>query len=139
MARTTETENGSHNQIAKGTVISGDIKTEGVIRIDGTLTGSIDSKGKVVIGPTGRIEGNVYCENANIQGELKGKIEVSGLLSLQATAKLSGDVITSKLSIEPGAIFSATCQMGGVVKELNVDNERSGTKARETRELAQAE
>ena len=114
-----DSEIGTHNQIAKGTHIEGDIKTDGVIRIDGTLIGSVNSTGKVVVGPSGRIEGSINCVSANVSGEVKAKITVKELLTLQATAKLVGDVTTGKLAIEPGAVFSGSCSMGGVVKELS--------------------
>ena len=118
-----EGEFGAHNQIAKGTRIQGDIKTEGVLRIDGTLVGSIDSTGKVVVGPSGKIEGSIRCNSANISGEVKAKVFVKELLTLQASAKLKGEITTGKLAIEPGAVFSGSCSMGGVVKEISQKDE----------------
>ncbi len=114
----TDGEFGAHNQIAKGTQIQGDIKTEGVLRVDGTLKGSIESTGKVVIGPSGSVDGSVICASANIAGYVKAKVQVKELMHLQASAKLHGDITVGKLAIEPGATFSGTCSMGGVVKEL---------------------
>lgn len=119
-----EPEMGTHNQIAKGTHITGDIKTDGVIRIDGTLIGSVDSTGKVVVGPSGKIEGSINCISANISGEVKAKVKVKELLTLQATAKLVGEITTGKLAIEPGAVFSGSCSMGGIVKELTHKEEQ---------------
>ena len=86
--------------------------------MDGKLKGSINTKGKVVVGSTGMVDGDVVCDNADISGELKGKISVSELLSLKSTAKLDGDIITNKLAIEPGASFSGSCGMGGVIKDI---------------------
>ena len=120
-----DNEFGAHNQIAKGTHIQGDIKTEGVLRVDGTLIGSVESTGKVVVGPTGRIEGSISCTSANVSGEVKAKLIVKDLLQLQASAKLHGEITVGKLAIEPGATFTGTCGMGGVVKELSRD-ERKG-------------
>lgn len=137
MARAPRTDSDAHNQIAKGTTIKGDIETEGVLRIEGVIIGSIKSKGKVVIGPTGRVEGDVICQSANLEGELKGLIKVSDLLSLQSTAKLNGEVYTGKLSIEPGAVFNAKCQMGAVIKELNHESSKSNKE--KERQLAHAE
>jgi len=114
-----EADFGAHNQIAKGTRVQGDIKTEGVLRVDGTLIGSIDSTGKVVVGPSGKIEGSIRCASANISGEVKAKVIVKELLELKASAKLHGDITVGKFSIEPGAVFSGTCSMGGVVKEMS--------------------
>ena len=116
--KNSEADFGAHNQIAKGTRIQGDIKTEGVLRVDGTLIGSIESTGKVVVGPNGKIEGSITCASANVSGEVKAKFIVKELMHLQASAKLHGDITVGKLAIEPGATFSGTCSMGGVVKEL---------------------
>ena len=106
------------NMIGDGTVITGDIKSKGDIRVDGSLKGSIDTEGKVVVGPQGVVEGDVICKDADIAGVLKAKISVSQLLSLKSSAKLNGDIITNKLSIEPGATFTGSCSMGAVIKEI---------------------
>ncbi|MBX7094344.1 MAG: polymer-forming cytoskeletal protein [Flavobacteriales bacterium] len=106
------------NRIVEGTEIVGDIKSDSNIRIDGRLKGTIHTKGRLVIGASGSIEGEIVCENADIEGSFVGKISVNQLLSLKATAKLSGDILTSKLAIEPGAVFSGTCSMGGLIKDL---------------------
>ena len=103
------------NMIGAGTVITGDIKSKGDIRVDGSLNGSIDTEGIVVVGQGGIVEGDVICKDADIAGVLKAKISVSQLLSLKSSAKLNGDIITNKLSIEPGASFTGACSMGAVI------------------------
>jgi cytoskeletal protein CcmA (bactofilin family) len=109
----------SVNLIGPGTVIKGDIDTNGDIRIDGSIEGTIKVKGKLVVGNSGKIEGEIQCQNAEVFGEILGQLSVSELLSLKATAKMNGDILTNKLSIEPGAIFSGTCKMGAVIKGIN--------------------
>ena len=106
------------NRIVEGTSIEGEIISEGNIRIDGKVKGTVSTKGRLVIGPKGHIEGTIICSNADIEGELIGSIKVNELLTLKSTAKLQGDIITSKLSIEPDAIFGGTCSMGGIVKDM---------------------
>ena len=106
------------NMIGAGTVITGDIQSNGDIRVDGTLKGSVNTKGKVVLGKEGVIEGDVVCRDADIAGTLKAKITVSQLLTLKASAKLNGDIITNKLAIEPGASFTGSCSMGAVIKDI---------------------
>ena len=122
MGRNNENNDNSVNLIGAGTKIKGNIESEGDIRIDGTLIGTIKSKGKVVIGSTGVVEGEITCENADISGTVKIKITVSNILLLKPTAKLTGDIVTSKLAIESGATFSGTCAMGGVVKDISGAN-----------------
>ena len=111
MAKSIEPETPSINLIGAGTSIKGDVKSNGDIRIDGSLQGSVNVKGKLVVGATGSIEGDIVCQNADFSGIIKANITVTELLSLKATAKLNGDVVTGKLSIEPGALFSCMCKM----------------------------
>jgi len=106
------------NNIVAGTMIKGDITADGDFRIDGTLMGSLHCKGKIVIGQTGSIDGEIVCQNADISGKIKAQIKVEQLLTLKSTAELTGDVVTGKISIEPGARFSGTCDMdSGIVKK----------------------
>ena len=111
MGKYNETDSTTINLISCGTEIVGDINSAGDIRIDGGLTGNVSTKGKIVIGPTGKIIGEITCKNSEISGIIEGKISVGQLLNLKASSKITGDIITSKLSIEPGAIFSGTCKM----------------------------
>ena len=119
------------NIIGAKTVIEGDIRSSGDIRVDGILKGSVKTEGKVVLGPEGKIEGDVICQDADISGTINAKITVSKLLSLKSSAKLNGDIVTNKLSIEPGASFSGSCSMGAVIKEIkNVERtEKQGKTA----------
>ena len=122
------------NRIVEGTEITGDIKSDSNIRIDGKLKGTIITKGRLVIGSTGSIEGEIHCENADIEGSFIGKISVNQLLSLKSTAKLNGDIHASKLSIEPGAAFTGTCSLGGTVKDIKPasHNEKKNVLAEQT-------
>ena len=117
-----DSSSSSVNIIGAGTKIEGDIVTNGDIRIDGSLTGSINVKGKLVVGPSGSIEGEIICQNADISGTIKGKIGVAELLSLKSSAKLTCDIITNKIAVEPGATFSGSCSMGGVIKDIKGAN-----------------
>ena len=111
MAKYNETENNTINLISNGTEITGDVRSNGDIRIDGSLTGNLSTKGKVVIGPTGKVKGEVVCRNSEVSGQVEGKISVGQLLNLKASSKIFGDIATSKLAIEPGARFTGTCTM----------------------------
>jgi cytoskeletal protein CcmA (bactofilin family) len=111
MAKNNETETTAINLISNGTEITGDIKSTGDIRIDGSLSGNLNTKGKVVIGQTGKVNGEVLCKNSEVSGTVEGKISVGQLLILKASSKILGDIATTKLSIEPGAVFSGNCKM----------------------------
>jgi cytoskeletal protein CcmA (bactofilin family) len=117
------------NRIVEGTSIEGDIKCESNIRIDGTFTGNLTTKGRLVIGPAGKIEGTIHCQNAEIEGLVKGKVYVQQLLSLKGSAKVEGDIFTDKLAVEPGSSFTGACNMGAKVKELRKDINDGSTAA----------
>jgi cytoskeletal protein CcmA (bactofilin family) len=117
MAKTNGLDTPSRNSLGKGTTVKGEIVSNGDFRIDGTLVGTIKTKGKVVIGATGNVDGEIYCQNADIEGEAIAQITVQELLTIKSSAKLSGDVQTGKLAIESGAQFSGTCKMGATIKE----------------------
>ncbi len=100
------------NLISSGTKINGDIHADGDIRIDGFLKGNIKSKGRLVIGSSGSVEGEILCTNIEISGKFKGKISAAELLTLKSTAIVNGEIVATKLSVEPGSFFTGTCQMG---------------------------
>ncbi|MBQ3787713.1 MAG: polymer-forming cytoskeletal protein [Bacteroidales bacterium] len=127
MARTMETETlESINIITKGTVIKGDVTSTGDFRLDGTLEGNIQLNGKLVVGDTGIVNGNILCMNANIIGTVNGNLSVKELLSLHATARVKGDILINKLSIEPGAVFTGKCCMlDEVRKQQQLDAEHA--------------
>ncbi len=104
---------GQPNRIEKNTKIKGDIISEADFRIDGKLDGNVKTSGKVVIGKGGYIHGKVECVNADIEGSFNGELLVSDLLSLKASAVIEGTVSVTKLAVEPGATFNASCTMKG--------------------------
>lgn len=118
--------NGEQNKIALGTKIVGDIESKGCFRIEGTVEGNLKTLGKIVVGNSGFVDGNIHCENADIEGRFSGKMHVSGTLTLRATALIEGEVSVGKLAIEPGATFNATCEMKGAVKTLKDDRREVG-------------
>lgn len=132
---------GKVNTIVEGTHIEGVIQSEGNFRIDGSLKGDVNIKGRLIIGPSGVIEGKVHCQNAEIEGNFKGNIQVSELLYLKATAKIYGDSSFNKLRVEEGALLECTCNynaaskaQGAVIKDL-----KHGEKSQQPAERAEKE
>lgn len=118
MAKNNEIPSQSINLIGAGTTIEGEIRSNGDIRVDGIINGSVTSKAKVVVGTTGSIEGDINCQNADISGAVKGKLMVVEMLFLKSTAKITGDITSSKLVVEAGASFTGSCNMGPVIKDI---------------------
>ncbi|MBN2482010.1 MAG: polymer-forming cytoskeletal protein [Bacteroidales bacterium] len=123
MAKIIETESNVINQIGVGTTIKGDITTNGDIRFEGGLVGNLMTKGKVVVGETGSVKGEVNCKNSVIEGSIDGKIVVSELLTLKSTSSVKGDIITRRLAIEPGAKFTGNCNMSAETNSGNATKE----------------
>lgn len=111
--------NGNYSRIEKSTIVKGDIVSEGDFRIDGTLNGSLKTKGKVVVGKEGSIKGAVSCSNADVEGKIDGNIFISEALSLRSTSIIDGDLVIGKLIVESGATFNATCSMNKDAKKAD--------------------
>ena len=119
---------GKTNRIVEGTIINGDMISQADFRLDGSLIGNFQSEGKIVIGPAGSVIGDIVCKNADIEGKFEGKIEVVETLNVKAKAIIKGEVIVGKLSVEPGADFSATCIMKTNSKNLMLIDGQQNTK-----------
>lgn len=104
------------NIIGAGTVVEGVINCDGDIRIEGHVKGTVKSKAKIVVGNSGSIEGDLFCENADISGKIFGSVEVTEMVFLKSSAYLEGDITTTKFVVEAGAKFNGNCRMG--VKEI---------------------
>jgi cytoskeletal protein CcmA (bactofilin family) len=100
--------------ISEGTLLQGDVNSENDLRIDGTIQGNVISSAKVVIGPTGRVEGNIHGKQADITGKVIGNIAVQEILQLRGQCNVQGNINAATLQIDPSAIFNGQCQMGGV-------------------------
>lgn len=116
-----ESQATSASIIGAGTTITGNIESNGDIRIDGTIKGNIYSKAKVLVGAAGFVEGDMHCNEADISGQVSGKIVIQGLLILKANAVVNGDIHTSKLFMEPTVSFNGQCHMGANIVELKHD------------------
>lgn len=113
-----EAKAGSTTIIGAGTTITGNLVSNGDIRIDGTLKGNLLAKAKVLVGADGTVEGDIDGKQADILGKVTGKIKVSDLLHLHGKAVVDGDITAAKLQIEPTVAFNGQCQMGANVVEL---------------------
>jgi len=100
--------------ISEGTNLQGDVKSENDLRIDGTIHGNVISSAKVVIGPTGLVEGNIHGKQADITGKVNGNITVMEVLQLRGECNVKGNIHAATLQIDPTAIFNGQCQMGAV-------------------------
>ncbi len=129
MAKISETENTNKiNMIGVGTTIEGNISSSENIRFDGILIGNLYTKGKVFVGQSGKVSGEIHCNNCEVEGVVEGKLHIEELLSLRSMSRIMGDIKTNKLAIEPGANFTGKCDMGGKKGTVTKESESSGSK-----------
>jgi cytoskeletal protein CcmA (bactofilin family) len=107
--------------IGAGTIINGDISSNGDIRIDGTLIGNLSSKAKVLIGQEGIVEGDIIGQQADIMGKVTGMLRINELLQLRGKCNVNGELYAGKLEVEPTATFNGSCHMGANVVELTAE------------------
>jgi cytoskeletal protein CcmA (bactofilin family) len=119
--------NVSINIISKGTEIHGDINSQGDMRIEGTVIGSLNCRSRVVIGDSGEVKGNIAANDAVISGKVIGNVMVTENLFLKASAKIFGDLVVGKIVVENGAEFNGTCKMNSELEQ--VVTKQNGAKA----------
>jgi cytoskeletal protein CcmA (bactofilin family) len=103
----------SLNSLVEGTSVEGTLTSKSDIRVDGSIKGTLTCDAKVIIGPTGFIEGEVRCQNAVIEGRFEGTLYVKELLNIRESAKVTGDVAYGKLNVASGAVISGSYKVAG--------------------------
>ncbi len=88
--------------LGEGVTFHGELKFERLLRIDGTFEGELISKGKVIVGPSGKVKANLNLNAAIIQGEVDGNITCEERLELRDEAVVTGDIQCKLLSVDEG-------------------------------------
>ncbi len=123
--------------VGKGSIFKGDLQIRGGIRIDGTVEGTIETDGFVVIGPSGKAKADIKAKECLISGVLEGNVTVSETLELDKTAWVTGDIVAKILTVTAGAMIVGTCQMGekkpprqaNVIKDVSSKTDETAKKA----------
>ena len=99
------------NRISVGTIIKGEIVSSSDIRIDGTFDGKVQSNGRVVIGESASVKGDIICENLDLWGKVDGNVYVKDTLSLKQGCTVNGNVHIRRFCVELGSTFNGNCKM----------------------------
>lgn len=105
--------------IGEGTTISGNIQSCGTIRVDGTLEGTIEHDGELIVGPKGVLKATVCAKGMAIAGEVHGDVVVEGKLELLSTARLYGRIRYGHLVVQEGAYFEGTSNIDSTAPALS--------------------
>jgi cytoskeletal protein CcmA (bactofilin family) len=98
--------------LAKGVHLKGEIRVEGTVRIDGRLEGEIHTKGQVIVGEDGLVQGLVSAGTVVSSGRIKANVTAVERVQLLKTAVFIGEVHTPVLMMEEGAKMQGTTDMG---------------------------
>ncbi len=101
--------------IGPGMTIVGDCETDGTVRVEGTVKGSISAGKAVVVGRQGHVSGDINTQDAVISGRVDGRLSAASRLELQATCHIEGEVHTRRMQLEEGAVLNGTVHMSGDV------------------------
>lgn len=98
--------------VGNGTVVTGEANFKAMMRVDGHLSGRVNStSGTLIVGSNGKVDANIEVAVAIIHGTVNGDIIATQRLELGRAAKLNGNIQTASLMIEPGALFEGSCKM----------------------------
>jgi cytoskeletal protein CcmA (bactofilin family) len=97
--------------IASDMTVIGDLETDGVVRVEGRVRGTVRVGSQVLVAQGAVIEGDLFAHEAVISGQVKGAIHAKERVELQATAHVSGDVLTPRISIIEGARITGEVKM----------------------------
>jgi len=103
--------------IGPGTSFVGTLKSDGTIRIDGSVEGDVEILGNLIVGETGRVIATIKAQNVHISGAVKGEVTAVEQLEISPTGKVWGDITTVALHIEPGGLFRGQSAMSSNVDE----------------------
>src|SRR5215207_11264303 len=99
--------------IASDMTVIGDLETEGVVRVEGRVRGTVRAGTQVLVAAGAVIEGDLHAQEAVIAGQVSGAIHARERIELQATAMVAGDILTPRISIVEGAKVSGEVKMDG--------------------------
>ncbi len=97
--------------LAPGTTVAGELRTDGVVRIEGKVEGSLHAGGQVLVAKGGVVQGDIRTREAIIAGEVRGGIFAEQRVELQASCKVDGDVTTPQIVIQEGGKLDGRIRM----------------------------
>jgi cytoskeletal protein CcmA (bactofilin family) len=97
--------------------VVGNCETDGTIRIEGHIQGSVHAGKAVVVGKDGLVDGDIKTQDAVISGRVVGTLVAESRLELQATCRIEGDVRARRMQLEEGAVLNGTVDMGNMEGE----------------------
>jgi cytoskeletal protein CcmA (bactofilin family) len=98
--------------IGAGMKVVGDLSAEGVVKIEGTVVGTVRAVRQVLVAKGGVVEGDVFTREAIIGGEVRGGIQAEERIEIQAGCVVHGDLSTKRLLVHEGGEVNGVVRMG---------------------------
>lgn len=102
---------GAASTIAAGMKVTGDIDTSGVIKVEGTIEGSIRGARQVLLGRTGVIQGDLHADEAILGGRVVGTVTAVERVEIQSTCRIEGDIHTKSIVVLEGGVINGGVRM----------------------------
>lgn len=89
--------------LSENLTVEGNVLSDGEVQIDGVVRGDV-RVGKLSLGETGHVEGQIFSDSVEIRGRVIGAITAKQV-RLLGTAYVDGDITHEQLAMETGAFF----------------------------------
>lgn len=109
--QTEQTNSKISSIIGADMIVEGNIKAKDAIRVEGSVTGNIETEGSLVISATGKVKGNLRGNSIVIGGMLEGDLVCGGKTEVISTGKVFGNMHTKGLIVDENAVFQGQCVM----------------------------
>jgi cytoskeletal protein CcmA (bactofilin family) len=94
-----------------GSHLHGELRFDASFRVDGKLTGTVESEGDLIVGAAGEVEGEVRAGQVFISGTVRGVIRALRRVQIAPSGKVFAEIDTPSLIVEDGATFEGRCSM----------------------------
>ncbi len=97
--------------VASGMSITGHLDTNGVVKVEGKVTGSIRAERQVLVARGGMVDGDIMTREAIIGGKVRGAIYADERVEVQATSLINGDITTKRILLQEGGEVNGHVRM----------------------------
>jgi len=97
--------------LANGTHVTGTLRFEKAVKIDGQFEGKVESPGKLILGATAKVDAELEVGELEVEGTLRGEVKAAQRILIRDGGLVEANIVTAKLAIETGAIFRGHCEM----------------------------
>ncbi|MEJ2481699.1 MAG: polymer-forming cytoskeletal protein [Gemmatimonadota bacterium] len=113
--------------IGPGMKITGDCESDGTIRVEGSIEGSVRAAKSVVVGKDGLVVGDITTQDAIVAGRVNGSVTAESRVELQASCRIEGDIRSRRVKLEEGGQIDGSLHMGANVQQRSENRQKTGT------------